>query len=44
MKKKVEKMKSFLESMLNHHIDNDNEKEMLAVQEVCLEFFDIFSE
>lgn len=44
MKKKVEKMKVYLENMLNHYIDNDSEKEMLVVQEVCLEFFDVFGE
>lgn len=40
--KRIQKMKNYLEDCLNNYIDNDQEKEMLTVQDICMKFFEIF--
>lgn len=42
MDKKIQQMKNYLEDCLNNYIDHDQEKEMLAIQDICMKFFEIF--
>lgn len=44
MKKNLKQFKEYLEQVLNHYVDNEQEKEMLAIQDVCMKYFEIFGE
>ena len=42
MKSKVKKFEEYLKNALNFNVDNDNEEAMLALQDVIMEFHEIF--
>jgi len=42
MKAKIKKYEEYLKDVLNYHVDNDHEEEMLTIQDALIEFQQLF--
>ena len=42
MKRNLKKFEEYLKDALNHHVDNDNDDVIVAIQDIIMEFQQIF--